>query len=69
MIYTILFHPEIASLNFLRYTGAAMQATQQYAPVIPEEMLAKPLSDDLGYYRILRTSTLAAVPGVCCVDC
>ncbi len=60
--------PETA-LNFLRYTAAALQGTQSYAPVIPEDLLAKPLSDDLGYYRILRTSTLAAVPAVCCVDC
>jgi hypothetical protein len=29
----------------------------------------KPLSDKLGYYRILRTSPLAAVPFVCCAEC
>ncbi|MGZ5135387.1 MAG: hypothetical protein ACXWCG_09560, partial [Flavitalea sp.] len=29
----------------------------------------KPLSDQLGNYRMLRTSPLTAVPAICCVDC
>ena len=29
----------------------------------------KPLSDQLGDYRILRTSPLTEVPDVCCTDC
>lgn len=29
----------------------------------------KPLSNDLGKYRILRTSPLTQVPATCCVDC
>ena len=29
----------------------------------------KPLSDQLGNYRILRTSPFTAVPAVCCTDC
>ena len=29
----------------------------------------RPLSDKLGYYRILRTSPLAEVPFVCCTEC
>jgi hypothetical protein len=31
--------------------------------------LDKPLSDDLGKYRILRTSPLTEVPFVCCTEC
>lgn len=34
-----------------------------------EDLAARPLSDDLGHYRILRTSTLVAVPEICCADC
>lgn len=30
---------------------------------------SKPLSDQLGEYRILRTSPLTEVPFVCCTNC
>jgi len=56
-----------SALFSLRATASAI--TQKRVPDVPEELLARPLSDDLGYYRILRTSTLMAVPEVCCMDC
>lgn len=55
--------------QFLQLTAYNLQSTQTRAGHTPEELSARPLSDDLGYYRILRTSTLVAVPEVCCVDC
>ena len=33
------------------------------------EDFAQPLTDALGNFRILRTSPLTSVPGVCCADC
>jgi hypothetical protein len=57
------------ALDFLRSTGGFLQASQALAQAVPDDMIASPLSDDLGSYRMLRTSTLAAVPEVCCVDC
>ncbi len=54
---------------FLNLTAHNLKTTQIRAGHTPEELSARPLSDDLGYYRILRTSTLTAVPEVCCVDC
>ncbi|MCA0237099.1 MAG: hypothetical protein LCH81_12010 [Bacteroidetes bacterium] len=57
------------ALDFIRNTGAILQISQAMAQAPPEELLARPLSDDLGSYRMLRTSTLTAVPEVCCVDC
>jgi hypothetical protein len=57
------------ALDFLRNTGAMLQVSQALAQTPPEDLIASPLSDDLGSYRMLRTSTLAAVPEVCCVDC
>ena len=35
---------------------------------IPEDS-SRPMSSDLGKYRILRTSPLTKVPDTCCVDC
>lgn len=61
-------NPEQAQA-FLRQTNFGIQRTAQMAQAVPEEYLARPLSDDLGYYRMMRTSTLVAVPEVCCVDC
>lgn len=55
--------------QFLNLTTHNLKATQLRAGHTPEELHARPLSDDLGYYRILRSSTLTAVPEVCCVDC
>ena len=57
------------ALDFIRNTGAILQVSQAIAQLPPEELMARPLSDDLGNYRMLRTSMLAAVPEVCCVDC
>lgn len=57
------------ALDFLQHTAFSLQKTQTMAREIPESLMARPLSDDLGYYRLLRTSTLVAVPEVCCVDC
>jgi hypothetical protein len=56
-----------SALHSMRATAAAMSTPN--AVLVPDDLMASPLSDDLGYYRILRTSTLAAVPEVCCVDC
>ncbi|MDX1408334.1 MAG: hypothetical protein R3330_09375, partial [Saprospiraceae bacterium] len=33
------------------------------------DQTASPLSDELGHHRILRTSPLTEVPGICCPDC
>ncbi len=66
------------NVQLLRNIGRDLQATQtayqtrqsQAEPGFrPEDLADKPLSDDLGYFRILRTSTLASVMEVCCVDC
>ena len=57
------------AMDFLRHTASSLQKTQLFAQQMPEELIARPLSDDLGNYRLLRTSTLSAVPEVCCVDC
>ncbi len=46
-----------------------IQQAQIRNDVHNEDLSARPLSDDLGHYRILRTSTLVAVPEICCVDC
>jgi len=58
------FHPEIKTqideaARFSNNTLTAMMYMQQ----------PKPLSDQLGEYRILRTSPLTEVPFVCCTDC
>jgi hypothetical protein len=58
-----------AALNWFKNTELSLKVSQQLAKPIPDEMQPRPLSDDLGYYRLLRTSTLTAVPEVCCVDC
>jgi hypothetical protein len=55
--------------RFLQVLSYNQQATDEKAGPTPDELYASPLSDDLGHYRILRTSPLAAVPEVCCVDC
>ena len=55
--------------QFFNLTTHNLKATQMRAGHTPEELSARPLSDDLGYYRLLRSSTLVAVPEVCCVDC
>lgn len=55
--------------RFLDRLNYNIQTTEERVGETPEELYARPLSDDLGYYRILRTSTLTAVPEVCCVDC
>lgn len=57
------------ALQTIRSLAYNLRETQTDAGHTPPELAGKPLSDDLGYYRILRTSTLAAVPEVCCVDC
>jgi hypothetical protein len=63
-----LLSPERAS-RFLQRLTYNLQTTQDRVEPTPEDLYARPLSDDLGHYRILRTSTLVAVPEVCCVDC
>lgn len=55
--------------RFLDVLSYNQQMTEDKTGATPEELYARPLSDDLGHYRILRTSTLSAVPAVCCVDC
>lgn len=57
------------AIQMLRRLAFNFQETETQAGQTPEELIGKPLSDDLGYYRILRTSTLSSVPEVCCVDC
>lgn len=57
------------ALEFLRHTAFSQQQTHARVPQEPDDLAARPLSDDLGNYRMLRTSTLSAVPEVCCVDC
>jgi hypothetical protein len=58
------FHPEIKTqLNeAVRFSNTEM-TTMMYI------QQPKPLSDQLGEYRILRTSPLVEVPFVCCTDC
>ena len=60
--------PELGR-RFLQFLSYNQQTTDEKAGPAPDELYARPLSDDLGHYRILRTSPLAAVPVVCCVDC
>ena len=66
--------------NFINRTQSAMKATRldAYSSAQTEEYLsnnnesnagARPLTSDLGNYRILRTSLLVAVPEVCCTNC
>jgi hypothetical protein len=55
--------------RFLQTLGYNLKTTEERVGPTPEELYARPLSDDLGYYRLLRTSTLVAVPAVCCTDC
>jgi hypothetical protein len=57
------------ALNFMRGVAFNLRETAAQAGPNPEELTGRPLSDDLGHFRILRTSTLASVPEVCCVDC
>lgn len=57
------------ALQMLKSLSYNQRETQGDAGHTPQELVGRPLSADLGYYRILRTSTLAAVPEVCCVDC
>jgi len=57
------------ALEFLRHTAFSQQQTHARVSQEPDDLAARPLSDDLGNYRMLRTSTLSAVPEVCCVDC
>jgi hypothetical protein len=61
--------PSGQALNFMRSVAFNLRETATQAGPTPEELAGRPLSDDLGHYRILRTSTLASVPEVCCVDC
>ena len=65
----LLSTPPGQAINMLRRLALNLQATQTQAGQVPEEWIGKPLSDDLGHYRILRTSTLSSIPEVCCVDC
>jgi hypothetical protein len=57
------------ALNMLRGISFNLGQTAAQAGPNPEELAGRPLSDDLGHYRILRTSTLASVPEVCCLEC
>lgn len=63
-----LFSPNKATL-FLDRLGYNLQKSQLKVNIHDESISARPLTNDLGHYRILRTSTLTAVPEVCCVDC
>ncbi|CAN5732247.1 hypothetical protein BH10BAC3_BH10BAC3_39180 [soil metagenome] len=47
----------------------AFRMMHDYKEAKPREDNSKPLSDELGFHRILRTSPLAEVPFVCCADC
>ncbi len=42
---------------------------EEYINQAQKEEFIRPLTDQLGSERILRTSTLVAVPPVCCTDC
>ena len=67
--------------NFIKTTTAAIEQTRQevhrskqtesylYSNNSTEAFGPRPLTSDLGNYRILRTSLLVAVPAVCCVNC
>ena len=67
--------------NFIKTTTAAMEETRQelhrsrqtesylYSNNNAEAYGPRPLTSDLGNYRILRTSLLVAIPEVCCVNC
>lgn len=57
------------AINWLKNTESSLKISRRLARPIPEELQARPLSDDLGHYRLLRSSPLTAVPEVCCVDC
>lgn len=52
-----------------RTHNAYHQALDAEAEDYEAQLANRPLSDDLGYFRLLRTSPLAAAPTVCCVDC
>ena len=47
----------------VRHAAAEQQA------MILQDVQHKPLSDELGNFRILRTSPLTEVPFVCCTEC
>jgi len=58
------FHPEIKTqLNEAARFSNTEMTTMMYI------QQPRPLSDQLGEYRILRTSPLVEVPFVCCTDC
>ena len=55
-----------------RYSSADITEEQHLASRDYQTAAAnylKPLSDQLGNFRILRTSHLIPVPEICCVDC
>lgn len=55
------------TLAFLELMKDAVDATHERMEE-NEAQGPRPLTRDLGFYRILRTSTLAAVPEVCCTE-
>ncbi len=59
------FHPQIKS----ELTDAASRFSADKMTTRMYLNQPKPLSDQLGDYRILRTSPLTEVPFVCCTDC
>jgi hypothetical protein len=59
------FHPEIKS----ELNNAATKFSGNELTAMMYIQQPKPLSDQLGQYRILRTSPLTEVPFVCCTTC
>lgn len=67
--------------NFIKTTGDAMEETRMQiinsrrtegnllSSTVVNAEGPRPLTSDLGNYRILRTSLLVAVPEVCCTNC
>ncbi len=59
------FHPQIKK----ELSNAASRLSGNEVTAMMYLPQPKPLSDQLGEYRILRTSPLTEVPFVCCTDC
>jgi hypothetical protein len=59
------FHPDVKT----ELQSAASRFSSDELTTMMYLQQPKPLSDQLGEYRILRTSPLTEVPFVCCTDC
>ncbi len=57
------------AFRFLQHTEQGMQLSAALSKEVPQELMPRPLSEDIGYYRMLRSSALVGAPEICCVDC